>query len=241
MPQAAKHLLHEHSIEDIRTRLAQGPRASYLRDFVYGGVDGAVTTFAVVAGVVGAELSARTILILGFANLVADGFSMAAANFLATKSEREERVQIEAFERQQIVCEPAGEREEVRQILIQKGFAGAALDHALKLFTSDPEKWVRFMVAEEYGLAAPGVSPVRSALSTFSAFAICGLIPLLPYLGGVREAFFHASALTLAVFFGIGSIKSRWSLKPWWRSGLETAGIGATAAVFAYGIGSLLK
>src|SRR3954454_13682582 len=71
---------HDHSPEAISRRLAGNPRQNYLRDWVYGGIDGAVTTFAVVAGVVGAGLSARTVLILGAANLLADGFSMAASN-----------------------------------------------------------------------------------------------------------------------------------------------------------------
>lgn len=59
---------------------------TYLPEFVYGGMDGAVTTFAVVAGTVGAALSPTIVIILGFANLFADGFSMAASNYLSTKS-----------------------------------------------------------------------------------------------------------------------------------------------------------
>src|SRR3989344_3143159 len=61
----------------------------YLPEFVYGGIDGAVTTFAVVAGAVGATLSPAIVLILGFANLLADGFSMAVSNYLSTKSQTE--------------------------------------------------------------------------------------------------------------------------------------------------------
>ena len=61
----------------------------YLPEFVYGAIDGSVTTFAVVAGAIGASLSAGIILILGFANLFADGFSMAISNYLSTKSQNE--------------------------------------------------------------------------------------------------------------------------------------------------------
>ena len=61
-------------------------RSKYLSDFVYGGIDGAVTTFAVVAGVAGAGLDSAVVLILGFVNLFADGFSMATSNYLSTKS-----------------------------------------------------------------------------------------------------------------------------------------------------------
>jgi len=61
----------------------------YLPEFVYGGIDGSVTTFAVLAGAAGASLSAAVVLILGFANLFADGFSMAVSNYLSTKSQND--------------------------------------------------------------------------------------------------------------------------------------------------------
>jgi len=108
---------HEHSIEAIQQRLSEGPRHNYLRDWIYGGIDGSVTTFAVVTGVIGAQLSPIVILIMGFANLLADGFSMAASNFLGTKAEHDDIRRVEAIEHRHIELTPEGEREEVRQIL----------------------------------------------------------------------------------------------------------------------------
>src|SRR5688500_2452737 len=93
---------HEHSPEAIKKRLAAGPRHSYLRDWIYGGIDGAVTTFAVVAGVVGAQLSTKIILVIGLANILADGFSMAASNYLGTKSEQDEIERLVAIENRHI-------------------------------------------------------------------------------------------------------------------------------------------
>ena len=90
---------HEHNHEAIRQRLAAGPNHSYLRDWVYGGIDGTVTTFAIVSGVVGARLSPGIILILGGASLIADGIAMAAGNYLATRAEDDEFHQAEAVER----------------------------------------------------------------------------------------------------------------------------------------------
>ena len=89
---------HDHSPEAIEKRLAAGPRHNYLRDWIYGGIDGAVTTLAVVSGVVGAQLPPWIILVMGFANLVADGFSMAASNLLGTRPECEDLKRIEAIE-----------------------------------------------------------------------------------------------------------------------------------------------
>ena len=71
---------HSHKPSAIAARLREGHKPSYLQDWVYGGIDGAVTTFAIVAGSLGAALSVQVILVLGFANLLADGLSMAAGD-----------------------------------------------------------------------------------------------------------------------------------------------------------------
>jgi hypothetical protein len=107
---------HEHSPEAIQARLATEPRHTYLRDWVYGGIDGAVTTFVVISGVMGAALSPGIVLVLGVANLVADGFSMAASNYAGTRTERDELRYWEVVEHRHIEAFPDGEREEVRQI-----------------------------------------------------------------------------------------------------------------------------
>lgn len=234
-------LSHDHSPEAIRTRLARGPQLSYLRDFVYGGIDGTVTTFAVVSGVVGADLSHQTILILGVANLIADGFSMAASNFLGTRTEQEEKKRLESFEREQIRRNPEGETTEAREILRSIGLSGDVLEKGVAAITKNKEKWVQLMLSEEYGVSANLRSAWRAALTTFFAFAICGVVPLLPYLIHFPNSFAWDSILTGIVFFFIGSLKSRWTLETWWRAGLETFLVGTIAAILAYGIGYALK
>ncbi len=238
MPYAMEH---EHSPAAIQARLAAGPRHNYLRDWVYGGIDGTVTTFAVVSGVVGAQLSPGVIIILGVANLLGDGFSMAAGNYLATKTEREDIAHLEAIEHRHVEIFPEGEREEVRQIFQAKGLEGEGLQHVVDVITADRARWVRTMLTEEYGLPAEVRSPLLAALSTFSAFLVCGLVPLLPFILGAADAFWRAAAVTGSVFFAIGSVKSRWSTASWWRSGFETLLVGSVAATVAYGVGVLLK
>src|SRR6476659_8023578 len=132
---------HEHTVEAIDARLSAGPGHNYLRDWIYGGIDGAVTTFAVVTGVVGAGLSPIVIVILGFANLIADGFSMAASNFLGTKAEYDDIRRLETIEHRHIDLAPEGEREEVRQIFARKGFTGSDLNRAVELITADRKRW----------------------------------------------------------------------------------------------------
>jgi len=232
-------LEHSHTPEAISARLNQGPRSNYLRDWIYGGIDGAVTTFAIVAGVVGADLSAAVVLLLGFANLLADGFAMAASNYTATKAERDDYDRIIGIERKHIALVPEGEREEVRQIFAAKGFAGNDLERIVGVITADRALWAKTMAVEEYGLSPTPRSPVFAALSTFAAFILCGLVPLVTYLspGGLAACV----VATGATFFGVGAIKSRWSRARWWKSGLETFVIGLSAAVVAFAVGYGLR
>ena len=232
---------HEHTVDAIGERLSAGPRHNYLRDWIYGGIDGSVTTFAVVSGVVGAHLSPAIIIIMGLANLLADGFSMAASNFLGTKAEHDDMRRLAAVEHRHIEIAPEGEREEVRQIFAGKGFDGSDLERVVELITSDRERWVRTMLTEEYGLPLEARSPWMAAASTFSAFALCGLVPLVPFLFGSTKAFTLSILLTAAVFVVIGSVKSLWSTGSWWRSGLSTLLVGSVAAGFAYAAGAFLK
>ncbi|MCC0029481.1 MAG: VIT1/CCC1 transporter family protein [Brucellaceae bacterium] len=235
-------LEHSHRKDAIRERLAQGAKPNYLRDWIYGGIDGAVTTMAVVAGVAGAALSWRIVMILGLANLLADGLSMAASNYSGTKSEIDDLKRYRAIEKRHIELEPQGEREEVRQIMAAKGLSGETLEHAVDAITSNEEAWIGTMITDEYGLTENLRDPLKSALATFVAFVLCGTVPLLPYVFLEQHvAFTVAAAMTLVVFFSIGSMKSIWSLAEWWRSGLETLAIGAAAAGIAYAIGYVLR
>lgn len=232
---------HEHSPDAIRRRLDSGPSHNYLRDWIYGGIDGSVTTLAVVTGVAGAQLSSWIILSLGFANLFADGFSMAASNYLGTKAEQDDWRRLEQIENRHIDLAPEGEREEVRQIFERKGFEGKDLTRMVEFTTSDRERWVRTMLVDEYGLPHSVRSPWMAALSTFTAFVICGLAPLLPYLFSSEYSLTISVTLTGVIFLTIGSIKSRWSTSSWLHSGLTTLLVGAIAACLAFLAGLLSR
>lgn len=234
-------LEHSHTKRAIVKRLANPPSQSYLRDWIYGGIDGAVTTFAIVSGVVGGKLSSLVILILGFANLLADGFSMAASNYLGTKSEIDQYRQYKAVEEKHIDAVPEGERNEIRQIFKNKGVKNADLDAIVEVITANKSLWVKTMLQEEYGLPASMRSPFKSAVYTFLSFLLFGMIPLIPYVLSFSNAFFWSCLSTGATFFIIGSIKGHWSPKSWYHSGFETLIIGASTAALAYYIGLYLN
>jgi len=234
-------LEHSHDPEHIAERLALGPAPSYLRDWIYGGIDGAITTFAIVSGVVGADMPGRAVLILGIVNILADGFSMAAANFSSTRTEIEEYEHMRRMEERHVELHPEGEREEVRQIFEAKGFRGRDLDQAVNVITSERERWVLTMMTEEHGLPPIARSPWKSAFITFLAFVLCGMVPIMPFAIGMGSAVTLSAGMTALVFFAIGSVRSRWSPKLWWYAGLETMVIGLAAAGVAYLAGDLLQ
>ena len=230
---------YSHTPEAIRLRLARGARVNYLRDWIYGAIDGGVTTFAIVAGVVGADLPSAVVLVLGFANLVADGFAMAASSYSGTKAERDIYRRVLDVERQHIALVPEGEREEIRQIFAAKGFAGGDLERIVHSISRDPALWAQTMAVEEYGLSPTLKSPRLAALNTFAAFILCGTIPLITFLA--IGSLGSCVLATGATFFGVGAVKSRWSPITWWRSGLESLIIGMSAAAIAFAIGYGLR
>lgn len=237
----------DHTVDAVRRRLAAPPAASYLRDFVYGAIDGTVTTFAVVAGVEGASLNATVVIILGIANLLADGFSMGISNFLGSRAETQRQERTRREELRQIELYPDGEREEVRQLYAAKGFSGEDLDRVVDVITADRELWVETMMREEHGYAQEVVDPLRAGFATFAAFVAVGAVPLLPFVGDlvlpgdIAEPFVWSSILTGAAFLVVGGLKARFVDQPIWRSALETLAIGGVAAVLAYVVGILLQ
>jgi VIT1/CCC1 family predicted Fe2+/Mn2+ transporter len=242
-----KKLRDDHTPDAIRARLEDGPRHSYLKDFVYGAIDGAVTTFAIVSGVAGAGLSSGVVIVLGIANLIGDGFSMAASNYLGTRAENQLREKARRIEEEHIELYPEGEREEIRQIVSQKGFAGDDLDRAVEIITSDRHQWVDMMMREELGLSLESPPAWKAALTTFIAFVVVGAVPLCVFILDAAEIFeipslyLVSTMMTGVAFFAVGAFKSRFVDEKWYIAGFETLFVGGLAAGLAYFVGLLLK
>ena len=166
---------------------------------------------------------------------------MAAGNYSGTKAELDNIKRIRKIEERHIRENPEGERLELRAILAAKGLSGQVLDDATETISSDHTAWIDMMVVDEYGISPVEPHPMRAAIATFVAFLVSGMVPLIPFLFGVGNAFSIAVISTGCVFFLIGTLKSRWSLESWWRSGLETLLIGGVAASIAYFVGSLFR
>lgn len=219
----------------------------HFEDFIYGSFDGTVTTFAVVAGAIGASLSPMVVVILGFANLFADGFSMAIGNYQATKARIEYIEKERKREEWEIEHMQESERREIREIYEKKGFTSDLLDEIVRVITARKKVWVDTMMKEELGLIEDGRKPINTAMSTIFGFISIGIIPLIPFiviyfigLDLITESFSYSMISTSVAFFLIGMIKGKIVKKSPTRSGFVTLLIGAIAAGVAYLVGVLL-
>lgn len=236
--------MNEQEIHQVATRF-KGAQ-DYMREFVYGGIDGAITTFAVVAGGFGAGLDTGIIIILGFANLLADGFSMSVGAYLAAKSDRENFKKHEKIEYWEVENIPEMEREEIREIYQAKGFKGDLLEKVVNQICSDKHLWVAEMMKDELNMMEENKSPFKIGLATLISFILVGFIPLLVYLidffSPIRtHLFLGTSLLTGLAFILIGWMKSWVNQTAILKSISETVGLGFLAALVAFYVGDLLE
>jgi VIT1/CCC1 family predicted Fe2+/Mn2+ transporter len=238
-----------HSHKSIREAEEEhgGAGSQYLGEMVYGGLDGIITTFAVVSGVAGAQLGTPVILILGLANLFADGFSMATGAYLSSKSEHEyyrKEWEREAWEVEHF---PDGERAELLEVYLKRGYDEDEASQLVEIQSREPNRWVKAMMLDELGMMEDESNPFINGLVTFASFVIAGSVPLLIYLLGLlfpisSDAAFPISiGLSALALFGLGASKVLVTKLNPIRSGLEMLIVGGLAAGVAYVVGALLK
>lgn len=223
-----------------------GRFSDYLGEFVYGGIDGSVTTFAVVAGAAGAGLSSQVVIILGFANLIADGFAMSVGSYLSKKSEQQNFDKHKKVEYWEVEHLPEKEKEEIREIYRNKGFEGELLEQVVATITADKDRWVDVMMKEELEMMEEQRSPLTMGAVTFASFVSIGLIPLLIYVYDYvsplhTNLFFISTAMTSAAFLFIGWLKTYVTQTSRWKGMLETLALGSAAAALSYVVGNWLE
>ena len=219
---------------------------NYLGPFVYGGIDGTVTTFAVVAGAVGANLASEIILILGFANLLADGFAMSIGAFLSKKSELENYNNRRKIEDQKIEEIQYPNVEDVRQFYRDKGFKGELLEEVVAVIIKDKNS--RLDISEQVTpiFMSSQNSPISIGAVTFISFVLIGLIPLLAYILAYFnifqfDPFLYSTVLTAGAFIFIGYLKSSVTQSNKMRGIAETLILGMLAALVSYFVGDILE
>jgi len=241
----AEHLQGEHR---------QSPFADYFREVIYGGIDGIITTFAVVAGFSGAALSNETttqlsflvVLLFGLANLFADGVSMGLGSFLSVRSEQDLYKASRAKEKNEIENNTQMEYDETITILMQKGYEEADAIVMAGLYKKNPAYWLDFMMNHELEMPDPtGDNPVYTGLATFASFLVFGIIPLLPFIffsgASAGSLFIYSIVGTFFALVTLGILKWKVVGAGLKTSLFEVVVVGSAAATVAYFVGTFFS
>jgi VIT1/CCC1 family predicted Fe2+/Mn2+ transporter/rubrerythrin len=228
-----------------------GGGAESIRNVIYGVNDGLTATLGVLAGVGGASVDPRVVLIGGLSAMVASGVSMAGGAYLATKSQREVFEGQLAREAAEIEAMPELEKQELVDIYRSKGLTADEAKTIVDRITQDKKVWLETQAREELGLdAAQFENPAREGLVAGISTLIGGAIPVAGYLLGrllTGSAFSGRASLAVAfvicgVFlFLIGSARSFFTGKGGLRSGLEMLAVGTVVAALTYAVGVLFR
>ncbi|QIX26398.1 hypothetical protein ncot_07130 [Nocardioides sp. JQ2195] len=229
-PDATAEIGHEHG--DVN--------AGWLRPAVFGAMDGLVSNAALIAGVAGGTRDASgtsTIVLAGLAGLAAGAFSMAAGEYASVASQAEAAEFEIAKERREILANPALEQAELADMLQERGLDPELAAEVAEQVHRDVDTAVAVHSMEEFGVDPDDLaSPVVAAVSSFVAFSLGALVPVLPFLLGV-SVLWPAMALTLMALFGCGAVVTRLTNRPWWFGGGRQVLLGAAAFAITYLIG----
>jgi vacuolar iron transporter family protein len=223
----------------MNNQKAQPQVAQYLGNAVYGALDGTVTTFAIIAGSIGASLPTEIIVILALANLFADGFSMSVGSYLSERSKLDYTNKMIADKKMLLKESPDLAKAEVRGKYKRKGFEGSDLDRAVNIVTQDKSRFLKEILSYE-GISSSVIRPFTISLITFLSFVTVGTIPILPMVLVPGIGFIQILFFVALVLFAIGSFRSRVSHLSWWRGGIEIALAGVIASLIAFIIGDAL-
>ena len=226
---------------DQHTEKVHAPGGPWLGDLMFGLNDGLVAAFAVTSGVAAAFTSQKVVVMAGLAEMLGGAVSMGLAGYASARAQYEFYQSEAQRERDEIKRWPERERDEIRAIYRNKGFAGTLLDQIVAHITADPARWRNVMMREELGFGADAADPPsRSALIVGAAYLLGAAVPLIPYLFVAQPTGTLASAIaTVSALFVVGAAKTLVTTRPWWRSGLESMGIGLAAAFVTYGAGRM--
>ncbi len=214
----------------------------WLRPAVFGAMDGLVSNFALIAGVVGGTRGDHTnpVVLAGFAGLAAGSFSMAAGEYTSVASQAEYAQHEIEVERLEILGHPKAEQAELAQMYVDKGIDRDLADAIAEQLHADPDLALDVHAREELGVDPDNLpSPVVAAVSSFISFAVGAAIPIAPYLLGA-ETLLPALIVSLAALFACGAIVSSVTTRTWWFGGIRQMILGGLAAGLTYFVGDLV-
>jgi VIT1/CCC1 family predicted Fe2+/Mn2+ transporter len=212
----------------------------WLRPAVFGVMDGLVSNLSLIAGVAGGGVAAHTVALTGLAGLIAGAVSMATGEYTSVSSQAElTRAEI-AIERREIAQRPDAEKSELAELYVSRGVEPELARKVVEQLSANPDQVWRIHAREELGVNPDDLpSPWTAAGSSFAAFAIGAILPLLPYLLGA-SSFLISAVLSAVGLFVAGAVVSRFTNRGWLYGGSRQLLLGALAAAVTYGIGSAI-
>jgi vacuolar iron transporter family protein len=243
---ARARLASDYDREWLKTHLGQERRQagvlSEIREAVFGAQDGLTSVLAVVSAVGGATVDTYSVLVAGFAATLAGVFSMAAGEYMSSKSQREIFEAQIADEAVEVEERPAEAEAEVAFLLQEEGLDPEAAARVARQLATNKNVLLKTMVEKELGLTLEAdANPLRGAVVMGASFGIAALVPILPYLIlPVGTALYLSVGLAAGLLFAMGVVKSRWTRRGWLISGFEIFALGAFAGIAGYFFGTLL-
>jgi VIT1/CCC1 family predicted Fe2+/Mn2+ transporter len=214
-----------------------------IREAIFGAQDGLVSTLAVVSTVAGASADRVPVLIAGIATGLAGVFSMAAGEYMSSRSQRQIFEAQIAGEREEVAERPGEAEAEMAYMLEEDGLPRGEASALAGTIAAHPDVLLKTMVEKELGLTGEHTegSPFQGAMVMGTSFGLGAVVPVLVYLLlPVQLAIWAAVAASGGVLFGIGVLKSRWTRQAWVRSGLEILLLGAFAGIAGFFFGNML-
>ncbi|MCA1823132.1 MAG: VIT1/CCC1 transporter family protein [Mycobacteriales bacterium] len=217
-------------------------QGGWLRPAVFGAMDGLVSNVSLVSGVAGADAPSRFVLLAGLAGLVAGSFSMAVGEYNSVRSQQELALAELELERREITRAPKAEEAELAEMYAARGLSRDLAKAVAKEFSRDPDVAWRVHAREELGVDPDQLpSPWTAGIASFVSFACGAVVPLLPYLFGMRSgALLLACALSGFALFGVGALVSRFTNRSWIYAGMRQLVLGACAAIITYAVGAVI-
>jgi VIT1/CCC1 family predicted Fe2+/Mn2+ transporter len=224
-----------------------------LKPVIFGGLDGILTSFAIVAGSAGGRLPPSVVLILGFSNIFADALSMGVGEFLSSKAENEWILSERDREEWEMENYPQGEAQEMIDLYVEGGMSREDAELCITTMAKYKDFFVNHMMNMELQLQVPSDNHVQESMKEgfvmFCSFAFFGALPLLGYVliptlfpnSDEFMLFVSACCITGIVLFLMGSVKSFFSKQKWYCAGIETLLLGGTCATVAYTIGQIIE
>jgi len=211
----------------------------WLRPAVFGVVDGLVSNFALIAGVAAGSDTAKPVVLAGVAGLIGGAFSMGTGEYVSVRSQNESMQAEVEVERHELATNSAAEIAELADVYVARGVEPELAQRVSEQMARDPQRALEVHAKEELGVDIHDLpSPVLAAASSFAAFSVGAVVPLIPFLFG-SGMLPLAAVLALLGLFGTGAMTSRFTTRPWWYAGGRQLLLGLIAALVTYGIGSL--